>query len=197
MGESKQVDDARETPPSVGGAKSPAMQGRSRTVFVVAAIVAVVAILLGGSYITAKGSRLFGGRGSSTASETQVKSGDPNVLAAPGQKLLRIVTPPSQTRTEIKLAKDLGNPVFRVEFHPYGLASNGTVVIRVTKVSAQGGNRLAAPFAQALAGQNLQASVALDSRAVLKTGGLYSGNVTLVDDSGADSFAVGGVKQIK
>ena len=118
------------------------------------------------------------------------------MVAASGEKLARVVSPPTQTRTQIRLSKDLGAPVFVVSFQPYGLARNGTAVIRVTKASAEGGTRLAASFAQALAGQNLQVSVATDSKAILDSGGTYTGRVTLVGDSGVDSFAISAVKRV-
>jgi hypothetical protein len=197
LGEGKQEQDGREVARRPDAKRDPHTPGGNRRIIVISAIAVAVVVLLGGSYLTMRGGRLFGGGSPSSSSELQVKTGDPNVVAAPGEKLRRVLTPPRQTRTEIRLSKDLGRPVFSVEFQPYGLAQNGTAVVRITKASSQGGTAYAAPFAKTLMGQNVQVSLALDSRAVLQSGGVFSGSFTLVDHSGIDSFAISGVKRIK
>jgi hypothetical protein len=164
-----------------------------RPIVVVAAIALLAIVLVGGSIVTNKRG-LLRSRSASVSAADQVKTGDPNVVAAPGQPLMRVVTPPKQTRTEIRLTKDLGKPVFLVEFQPYGLASGGTAVIQVTKASARGGNQLASKFAQALPGQNFRVAVELGSLPVLKDGGRYAGTLSLVEAEGVSSFKIADVK---
>jgi hypothetical protein len=158
---------------------------------IIAGIVLLVVMLLAGSFVTSRGG-LFSLH--SAAGTLQTKAGDPNRLAEKGEKLLLVVNPPSVTRKEIRLTKNLGKPVFLVEFQPYGLAENRTAVIRVGKASAQGGTKLAQGFAQMLQGQNLQ--VLLDSRTAtaLTEGGSFSGEIRLIDRNGMDSFGLSAVK---
>ena len=164
-----------------------------RPVVIVSAVALVAVVLVGGSLITGKGG-LFRSRPAAVSAADQIKSGDPNVVAPTGQPLLRVVTPPQQTRTEIRLTKDLGKPVFLVEFQPYGLTSGGSAVIQITKANAQGGNPLAPKFAQTLPGQNFKVALELGSLAVLKTGGSYSGTFSLVEKDGVTSFRIADVK---
>ena len=178
-------------------ASEPTQQAFWRRPAVIVAALAVVAILLvGGSLYTSRG---HGSKRTRTASASalRVKTGDPNAVAATGQKLAEVLTPPNDTHTQIRLTKDLGKPVFVVRFEPYGLAAGNTAVIRIDDAKASGGTTLAPEFAQALRGQNLQAAVALDSAALLKTGGTYEGKLTLVDAGEAKSFAIASVRPIK
>jgi hypothetical protein len=160
---------------------------------VIVAVAVLALVLVGGSILTSRGG-LFGKRPAVSAGP-QFKTGDPNVLAAKGDPLAQIATPPRQTRTEIKLTKDLGKPTFAVEFQPYGLATNGTAVIRIDKATAQGGSKLAPQFAQTLTGQNMLVSVALNSAGVLKAGGAYTGQLQLVQKGEVTTFAVTEVKR--
>lgn len=187
----------REARPSDAGPDARSPRWWKRPAFLVVLVVVAVVALLGGSYLSARGSRLFKGSSATAPVAAQAKSGNPNAVAASGEKLLTIVTPPSNTRVQLKLSKDLGKPVFALEFRPYGLGPGGTVVIQVTKATSQGGTTLAPSFAKALVGQNLQAAIALDSVAVLKTGGSYSGDLTMVEQSGVDSFLISHVVRAK
>jgi hypothetical protein len=158
--------------------------------------VLVAAVLVGGSMLTARG-RVggLGGASQKSATALKVKAGDPNLLAAQGDKLLIVEQPPSQTRVVIRLSKDLGKPVFAVQFEPFGLTSDGGAVIKLTKATAQGGTPLAEQFAADFVGQNIKVQVAEDSVGVLKTGGTYAGEITLVQRGGETSFAIAKVKR--
>lgn len=169
--------------------------GRRRSVIAVAVALGVI-VLLVGSILTSR-SGLLGREPASTATPVAAKTGDPNAVAAPDTKLLRIETPPNQTRTQIRLAKDIGKPVFGVAFEPYGLGSGNTAVIRLTKVSAEGGTPLAADFAKALVRENLQVLLGTDDASALKTGGAYVGKISLVTRAGVTSFALSGVQRSK
>jgi hypothetical protein len=166
-----------------------------RPVGIVLGVVFLVAILLGGSLVTSRG--LIFGRSPVSADTPQFKTGDPNAVAAPGERLLQVSQPPTHTRTEIKLSKDLGKPVFAVKFQPYGLSSNGTAVIRIVDAVAHGGNQLAEQFAHSLVNQNLRATVALDSVAQLKAGGTYSGQLALVSKGGPSTFELSNATALK
>lgn len=164
-----------------------------RPIVVVSALLVLAVVLVGGSLITSRGG-LFGKRASSSAI-AQFKPGDPNVVALKGEPLAQIGTPPRQTRAEIKLTKDLGKPTFTIEFQPYGLSTNGTAVIRIDKVTAEGGSKLAPQFAKALMGQNMLVTVSLDSAGVLKVGGAYTGELRLVKKGEVTTFVLAGAQR--
>jgi hypothetical protein len=125
-----------------------------------------------------------------------LKSGDPNLVAPTNKKLQMISKPPDQTRINIHLSKDLGRPVFVIEFEPFGLTADGGAVISLFAVTAQGGSSLAAQFAKDLVSQNVKVQVAPDSVAALKTGGSYSGVLSLVERAGVTSFEIAEVKRV-
>jgi hypothetical protein len=158
--------------------------------------VLVAAVLVGGSMLTSRGRvGVLGGANQKPAADLKVKAGDPNVLAANGDKLLIVEQPPSQTRVVIRLSKDLGKPVFAVQFEPFGLTSDGGAVIKLTTVTAQGGTPLAEQFAKDFVGQNVKVQVAEDSVSALKNGGSYVGEITLVQRGSESSFAITKVKR--
>lgn len=166
-----------------------------RPVGIVLGVVVLAAVLLGGSLITSRG--LISGRPSGSAETLQFKTGDPNAVAASGERLLQVSEPPAHTRIEIKLSKDLGKPVFAVKFRPYGLSSNGTAVIRLDGAAAIGGSQLAEQFAKSLVNQNLRATLALGSVAQLKTGGAYAGQLRLVEKGDVSTFEISEVTALK
>jgi len=85
--------------------------------------------------------------------------------------------------------------VFVVEFQPYGLADGATAVVKLKKVTAEGGTALAADFAKSLVGQNLLASLSRQNLGALKAGGTYSGRLALKKDGAASSFSLTEVRR--
>lgn len=166
-----------------------------RPVGIVLGVVVAAAVLLGGSLVTSRG--LIPGRSSVGVEPPQFRTGDPNAVAAPGEQLLQVSEPPMHTRVQIKLSKDLGEPVFAVKFRPYGLSSNGTTVIRLDGAAAVGGSPLAEQFAKSLVNQNIKATLALDSVAELKAGGAYTGQLKLVEKDDVSTFEISKVTALK
>jgi hypothetical protein len=158
-------------------------------------VIAVGTVLVAGSVITSRGLQF--GRTVESAESPGFRSGDPNMVAAVGERLERVDEPPTHTRTEIALSKDLGNPKFAIKFQPYGISSGGTAVIRVSDAVAQGGNKLAEEFARTLARQNLKVTIALSSASAMKTGGTYSAQLTLLEKNGVSRFEISNVNLLR
>jgi hypothetical protein len=166
-----------------------------RPTFILTVAALVVAVLVGGSIYTARGGKFLRGTSSSATKVEQVKVGDPNIVAASGTELLHVASPPSQTRAQIRLSVDIGKPVFIVEFQPFGLADGTNAVVRLTKVTSEGGTQLAGEFARTLVGQNLLVVLGPDDLARLKTGGTYSGRLSLIEEGAVSTFSLASVRR--
>jgi hypothetical protein len=197
LNDRRREDDkpAKTTPPGETTAeKTPVWR---RPLVATIAVFALLVLLVGGSLYTR--ARVTPSRKTAevTPAVVATKTGDPNVTVKTGQALPRISAAPAQTRSQVRLTKDIGDPVLVVEFEPYGLAGTGGAVIRLTNVTAEGGTALAAEFAKSLTGQNLVVAVAPSSAAALKTGGTYSGRITLKQADGTTSFSIAAIQRSK
>ena len=184
--------DRAKVAEQAGEAPDADAQARRRRTVIIVSVAAGALFLVGGALFTAGYGRL-GSNPPARNVPVAEKTGNANAVATPGQALLRVVNPPENTRTAIRLSVDLGSPTYAITFEPYGITSTGAAVIKVTAIHTKGGSPLAAKFGQQLVGQNLQVTLAPDSLEALRTGGSYTSNMSLVKKGATTYFSVSGV----
>jgi hypothetical protein len=187
------LGEPNESKAGAGAAEKP-RRTRTRTVVITAVSAAIILLVAGSLYTRSINKRPAPSAATvSKTAQMPAKTGDPNRVAQPGEQLLRVVDPPASTRSEIKLNKDLGTKAFAIKLEPFGLVAGSRAVIKVTGATANGGSALASEFATSLKGQNLLVRVDAEGAAAMKTGGLYTARLTLVDSGGASSFELSNV----
>ncbi len=171
---------------------------RDRRLIAVAVAVVAGLLLLGSWYTNSSRGRREAQLDEAVSAATQApKQGDPNEVAAPGEPLGIVSTPPERTRTRFAPKKDLGGATYPVEFEVYGRSSAGDLVIRVSKATAEGGNENSRDFAGSLKGQNLLASVDSSTSAPPTKGGTYSATLILVPSNPGFTFSLSNVRAVR
>jgi hypothetical protein len=156
----------------------------SRRSLVITGIALVAVVLVVGAYASSNASKSGRTKPSATAA-SEVKTGDPNVVAKPGTRLMRVTTPPAKTHAMISLPAGTPELAVRVKFEPYGISPSGAVVVRVSEAEPTSGGNESATLAKRLTSANLLARAGKGLNVAALYGGKYSGTLKVVPDQGA------------
>jgi len=154
---------------------------------IIVGIIVLAVVLVAGSLLTSQGL----GRKSPDAdagTELGVKEGDPNEVAPEGTRLKRVVEPPARAHVLLSLPAGTPSYTLSIEFAPYGVASDGDLVIRVTQAEAEGDGDEAAQLARRLKGVNLVVRSGAGVDPLALRGGRYTGTLKTVAEKDGYAF---------
>jgi len=183
---------AADSSPGSANTPEPADAPRAipnRTLIIIVGLVAVAAVLIGGSILTSRGVEPGRTTPSATAG-SETKTGDVNTVAAPGSELKLVTAPPARTHVMLSLPAGTPESSVRVTFRPYGIGPNGGLVVRVDEATAVGESEDASTLAKRLTGANLLVRSGEGVSASALRGGQYSGTIQTVAEQDAYAFVL-------